>query len=61
MVASVIKSIQRDQGTYNNSLIVILPHSVADYESYEKYYDEVLIPRELNITHFKAAIKKRNE
>ena len=61
MVASIIKSIQRDVGTYNNSLILVLPYPVADYESYEEYYNEVLIPYELNNVHFKAAIGKRNE
>ena len=61
MAASVIKSIQRDVGTYNNCLILVLPYPVADYESYEKYYNEVLIPHELNNVHFKAAIEKRNE
>ena len=61
MVASVIKSIQRDVGTYNNCLILVLPYPVADYESYKEYYNEVLIPHELNNVHFKAAIEKRNE
>lgn len=61
MVASVIKSIQRDVGTYNNCLILVLPYPVADYDSYEDYYDEVLIPHELNNVHYKAAIEKRNE
>ncbi len=61
MVASVVKSIQRDIGTYNNCLILVLPYPVADYESYKEYYNEVLIPHELNSVHFKAAIEKRNE
>ena len=61
IVASVIKSIQRDVGTYNNCLILVLPYPVADYDSYEDYYDEVLIPHELNNIHYKAAIEKRNE
>ena len=61
MVASVIKRIQRDVGTYNNCLTLVLPYPVADYASFEKYYDEVLIPHELNHVHFKAAIEKRNE
>ena len=61
MVASVIKGIQRDIGTYNNCLILVLPYPVADFDSYEDYYDEVLIPHELNNVHYKAAIEKRNE
>lgn len=61
MVSSVIKSIQRKVGTCNNCLILVLPYPVADRESYEAYYNEVLIPHELNNVHFKAAIEKRNE
>lgn len=41
MVASVIKGIQRDRGTYNNCLILVLPYDVADMDSYEEYYNEV--------------------
>lgn len=61
MVASVIKSIQRDVGTYNNCLILVLPYLIAEFESYAKYYDEVIIPYELSSVHYKAAIEKRNE
>lgn len=61
MVASVIKGIQRDRGTYNNCLILVLPYDVADMDSYEEYYNEVMIPRELYKVHYKAAIEKRNE
>ncbi len=61
MVASSVKRRQRDFGTYNNSLILVLPYPVADTESYEKFYDEVLLPPELYKVHYKAAIQKRND
>ncbi len=61
MVASVIKSVQRDVGTHNSCLILVLPYPVADYDSYEEYYNEVIIPHELGNVHFKAAIERRNE
>ena len=61
MVASVIKSVQRDVGTHNSCHILVLPYPVADYDSYEEYYNEVIIPHELGNVHFKAAIERRNE
>lgn len=61
LVASIIKGIQRDVGTHNNCLILVLPYPVADYKYYEEYYDEILIPHNLNHVHFKAAIGKRND
>ena len=61
MVASVIKGIQKDRGTYNNCLILVLPYDAADMDSYEEYYDDVMIPRELYKVHYKATIEKRNE
>ena len=61
MVASVIKMAQRDYGTSNNSLILVLPYPIADMDDMEKYYDEVWYPQELYNVHYKAAITKRNE
>lgn len=61
MVASVIKRMQRDRGTSNNSLILVIPYPIADMEDMEKYYDEVWYPDELYGVHYKAAITKRNE
>ena len=61
MVASVIKMEQRDYGSSNNSLILVLPYPIADMDDMEKYYDEVWYPQELYNVHYKAAITKRNE
>lgn len=61
MVASVIKMAQRDYGTSNNSLVLVLPYPIADMDDMEKYYDEVWYPQELYNVHYKAAITKRNE
>ena len=61
MVASVIKRAQRDYGSSNNSLILVLPYPIADMDDMEKYYDEVWYPQELYNVHYKAAITKRNE
>lgn len=35
-------------------------HPLKDYEDYEKYYDEIVIPKELYGVHPKAAITERN-
>ena len=61
LVASVIKRAQRDFGTSNNSLILVIPYPIADIEDMEKYYDEVWYPDELFGVHYKSAIAKRNE
>ena len=58
---SVIKIAQRDYGSSNNSLILVLPYPIADMDDMEKYYDEVWYPQELYNVHYKAAITKRNE
>lgn len=39
----------------------MLPYDAADMDSYEEYYDDVMIPRELYKVHYKATIEKRNE
>lgn len=41
-------------------MILVLPYPVKDYEDYEKYYDEIVIPKELYGVHPKAAITERN-
>ena len=60
MVASVIKRIQKDFGTHNSSLILVLPYHVKDMKYYETYYDEVILPVSSK-THYKAAITERNK
>lgn len=61
LVASVIKRAKREIGEYNSSLILVIPYPVADIESYENFYDDVILPNELRKVYFKSAITKRNE
>ena len=61
MVASAIKRCQKRLSKENNSLILVLPYTVADMEYLEDFYDEIWIPDELHGVHFKNAITKRNE
>jgi hypothetical protein len=61
MAASVIKQIQRDRGTGNHCLILVLPYMVADTTYLEAYYNEVILPLELYHVYYKSAITKRNE
>ena len=61
MVASSIKRCQKRFGKENNSLILVLPYTVADMDFLEEFYDEIWIPDELHGAHFKNAITKRNE
>jgi len=61
MVASAIKRAQKRLGKENNSLILVLPYTVADMEYLEDFYDEIWILDELHGVHFKNVITKRNE
>ena len=61
MVASAIKRAQKRFGKDNNSLILVIPYTVADIEYLEDFYDEIWLPDELHGAHFKNAITKRNE
>ena len=58
--ASAIKRAQNKYGTENSSLNLILPYKSKDECYFEKFYDEIIYPLD-NSTHFKSAIKKRNE
>ena len=44
--------------TVQHTVTQVFP--VKDYEDYEKYYDEIVIPKELYGVHPKAAITERN-
>ena len=61
MVASVIKRVKREIDGNNSSLILVIPYPPADIDAYEKYYDEVVYPKELYKVHYKSAITKRNK
>lgn len=65
LTASTVKSVIRNYGNGNASLILILPYERADYrdnrESFESYYDEVQICYESSQAHPKAAIEVRNK
>lgn len=65
LAASTVKSVIRNYGNGNASLILILPYERAEYrdnrESFESYYDEVQICYESTQAHPKAAIEVRNK
>lgn len=60
MATSVIKRLQKNFRDDNSVMILVLPYPVKDYEYYEEYYDEIVIPKELYGVHPKAAITERN-
>ena len=65
LAASTVKSVIRNYGNGNASLILVLPYERAEYrdnrESFESYYDEVQICYESSQAHPKAAIEVRNK
>ena len=58
--ASVIKHAQRELGTENNDLTLVLPYAVTDLKYYEKYYDNIIIPEDVNGAYPKASIRLKN-
>lgn len=60
LAASVIKRLHKNYRDDNSAMILVLPYPVKDYEYYEDYYDEIIIPDELHGVHPKAAITERN-
>ncbi len=58
--ASVIKHAQKEAGTENNDITLVLPYTVKDLEYYEKYYDSIIIPESVYHTHPKSAIAQKN-
>lgn len=60
LAASVIKRLHKNYRDDNSVMILVLPYPVKDYEYYEDYYDEIIIPDELHGVHPKAAITERN-
>ena len=59
--ASVIKQAQRELGTENNDLMLVLPYTVADLPYYEQYYDYITIPESIGCAHPKVAITLKNK
>ncbi len=59
--ASCIKRIQKCLGCDNSAMTLVLPYPVSDIEYYEKYYDSILIPKEISKIHPKKAITARNK
>ena len=59
-VASLIKRVQKEVGSDNNDLTLVLPYTMADVEYYEKYYDSVIIPELVDGVHPKFAITLKN-
>ena len=60
LAASVIKRLHKNYRDDNSVMILVLPYPVKDYEYYDDYYDEIIIPDELHGVHPKAAITERN-
>ena len=60
LAASVIKRLHKNYRDDNSAMILVLPYPVKDYEYYEEYYNEIIIPDELHGVHPKAAITERN-
>lgn len=60
LAASVIKRLHKNYRDDNSAMILVLPYPVKDYEYYEDYYDEIIIPDELHGVHPEAAITERN-
>ena len=60
LAASVIKRLHKNYRDDNSVMILVLPYPVKDYDYYDDYYDEIIIPDELHGVHPKAAITERN-
>ena len=58
--ATVVKRVQNAMSKENNEFICVLPYPVKDMKYYEEYYDNVIIPECVEISHPKVAITKRN-
>ncbi|MBO5280850.1 MAG: hypothetical protein J6B55_06510 [Clostridia bacterium] len=61
MAASCIKNVQHSLDRRNSEMTLVLAYPVADMGYYAKYYDNVLIPQEIEGLHFKRAITERNK
>ncbi len=65
LAASTVRSVIRNYGNGNASLILVLPNERAEYrdnrESFESYYDEVQICYESSQAYPKATIEVRNK
>lgn len=64
MVASTVRSIEREQGYGNSLLVLVLPYMKAEYrdnqQSYLDYYNEIEVCEESSKAHYKSAIQIRN-
>ena len=64
MASSVIRTLKQTFRDDNSSLSLILPYVTAEYRchrnSFELYYDEIMICEDSATCHFKKAIELRN-
>ena len=60
LAARIIKALQREIGKEKSDIVLVLPYVMNNIEFYEKYYDNIIIPDEVEIVHPKSAITKRN-
>lgn len=65
LAASVIHRVQRELGSANSALVLVLPYLTAEYRnnisSLESYYDEIEIFEKSAQAHYKAAMQIRNQ
>ena len=64
LASSTIRKIKRNFRDDNSSLVLVLPYMTSEYknntDSIEAYYDDIEIPYESSIAHFKSAYQIRN-
>jgi len=59
-VASLIKIARKEIGMENSDMTLVLPYAVANLEHYERYYDDIIIPKTVQGAHPKSAIALKN-
>ena len=61
---SAVRTLKKENPDLRIQLIFVLPYMTNrlnnEKEYFDTYYDDVIIPAELDEVHYKAAIKKRN-
>ncbi len=64
MGVSAVRAAKRRHPEKRITLALVLPYPTnrlnTDKEYYRAYYDQIILPEELNFAHFKAAIQIRN-
>ena len=58
--ASIVKRAQRIYGSENSEFTLVLPYLQKNFEHYEQYYDNVIIPECVANVHPKSAIAEES-